>query len=193
MTPDFASASSDQQSTGRTTPRSSFPKFEWRSVESAFAKAASCSSTDSTRGGHTETTSRPPYSPNYTYTTAQTQTKTTPQRPVVLQELGASLAGLSIDGSAADGLYATRLDSLDTDSGAADSASETDDVEANTYHRLPSNQRRTNPGINRTLLQGSSHGAGFAGNDLDNASNTAAVSTPDTGLHLQLAFRTKLD
>ena len=120
MTPDLASASDDQQSIGRARPRFSFPEFEWRSVQSACVDAASYSSTDLTRVGHVEAALQPPYSPDYVYTTAHTQAKATRQRAVASQELSSSLAGLSIDNNVADGQYKLRLDSLDTDSGAAD-------------------------------------------------------------------------
>ncbi|KAF3041971.1 hypothetical protein E8E12_009261 [Didymella heteroderae] len=126
---------------------------------------------------HVEAALQPPYSPDYVYTTAHTQAKATRQRAVASQELSSSLAGLSIDNNVADGQYKLRLDSLDTDSGAADSEFETDDVEANTYHRLPSYQRRTNPGINRTLLQGFSDAAGNVGNDAGDTRSTAASTS----------------
>jgi hypothetical protein len=176
MTPDFASAPNDQQSIGRATPRVEFPEFEWWSVESACLEAASYSSTDLTRGDHVEATLQPPYSPDYVYRTAHKEAKAIRQHAVATRELGASLAGLSIDDNVADGKYKLRLDSLDTDSGAADSEFETDDVEANEYHRPPSYQRRTNPGIDRTLLQGFSDVAGNAGYDSGNIQSTAAVS-----------------
>jgi hypothetical protein len=185
MTPMYASAFGNQQSSGSTVPRSSFPEPEWRSVESACARALSCSSADATRGGHVE--NMPP-SPNYSYAPARSQTRTDQQSPVVVQELGTSFNRLSIDDNAADSPYPARLSSLDTDAGATDSESNTDDVETITYRRPPSYQRRTKPGSSRKLLQGSKNGVRDFGDDSHLTSSTATVSTFYPFCHLALSI-----
>ena len=188
MTPRYASAFGNQQSPASTVLRSSSSESEWQSVESACARALSCSSADATRGGDVENMSP---SPNYSYSPPRPQTKIDQQSPVVVaQELGTSFIRLSIDDNAADSPYPARLSLWDTEAGATDSESNTDDVETNIYRRPPSHQRRTKPGFSRKLLQGSKYGVRDVGDDSHQTSSTATVSTfyPFCNLALNIIF-----
>lgn len=171
MTPAFASAPGQQQSTANTTPRSDFLEFEWRSVDLACAEAASSSSIRATRGGHVENGPQSPKSPDCNYTTTQSKVRINAQ-----EELRTSLATLSVVSSAATSPYARRLSLLDTDSGAAASESETDDFEDITDEAFASYRARASAGRKYSVSRGSRRCPAVTGDERSKTSSTAAVS-----------------
>lgn len=182
MTPAFAPAPGQQQSTGNTTPRSKFLEFEWRSVDLACVEAASSSSIRATRGGHVEHGPQSPKSSDCNYMTTQSRV-----RKGAWNELRTSLATLSIGDSAATSPYARRLALLDTEPGAAASESETDESEDLHDEAFASYQTSASDDRYNSISQGFKESSAGAGDERPRMSSTAAVS--DLRISNQLASK----